>query len=251
MLWGADDTIVCGWYQSHGIGRQVDAGRRGVHGVAVRHDAGRADRLARALQVDGCDPRHAETGELARRGDGRAVERRPTSRRTFRRSPRRTNAASSRRPSTAAMISLLRCSARSSSKPNMVGVDERKPSIEDASQHESGGSVDRPCGHEVTLEVAAVQQRRRTSRRDVVQRDDGVDAACTAAWQPASVCRRAATGGCRPAMSSFGDHVQRSATSTILTPSCEATNTCVPSVSTMSPSSTSDLLRVRSREVGR
>ena len=62
-------------------------------------------------------------------------------------------------------------------EPEHVGMNEREASIERCSQHESCCSIDRPGRHQVTLEVAAVQQRRRTRVSDVVQRGDGVDAA--------------------------------------------------------------------------
>ena len=135
------------------------------------------------------------------------------------------------------MISLLRSSARSSSSPNWSGWTNGRRAASDVVTHETGGAVDRPRRDQATFEMAAAQQRRRSDVSDVVQRHDGVDAGVRLRddQQAGAVEQQlvAALGNVelrrRPCAS---------ATSTMRTPSCDATNTCVPSVSTMSPSST-------------
>ena len=116
------------------------------------------------VQVDGCDPRHAEAGELARRGDGRAVERRRhlAERSVARLVERTRHPVVDGRLRDDLLVALQRTVLV---EPELVGMDERQASGERRRQHESRCSIDRSGRDQVTFEVTAVQQRRRSSRR--------------------------------------------------------------------------------------
>ena len=189
-------------------GRQVDARRRGVHGLAVRHDTGRPDGLAvPCMSIDAIHdtPRPANSLGAATAEQSSVVEMSPNDP-----SLDSSNARGIQSSTVdCVMMSLLRCSARSSSRPNWSGwTNGRRVAIDDVSTKRAVPSID-SRRNEVTLEMAAVQQRRRRHITDVEQRHHRVDARCTAGSSPAVACRRATVGGSRRAGRAWRSPAQR------------------------------------------